>query len=996
MNLLSRQARFLIIVILVLFAFVIFSNGSLIFAQTDDTTTRRQELMDAIEADAPDTVPAQERMPATPCVGGMAGPYACDEVDMMANMPLSTFNASRTNDIWGWTDPMDGKEYVLLGLFNGTAFVDISDPENPVYLGKLPTQAAGTTWRDIKVYQNHAFVVSEESGHGMQIFDLTELRSVVSPPVMFSNTAHYTQFGGAHNIVINEDSGYAYAVGTNTCAGGLHMINIQNPTSPANAGCFSTDGYTHDAQCVNYNGPDLDYSGAEICFNSNEDTLTIADVTNKAAPVQISRTGYAGSDYTHQGWLTEDQRYFLLGDEGDESQFGHNTRTYIWDLIDLDNPVLMGNYTGPNASIDHNMYIVGDYVFQSNYSSGLQILDISDIANANLSMVAFFDTYTTSNNANFAGTWSNYPFFESGYVAVSSRDEGLFILSPKLTPDFGMQSNDTTLSICGDSSDSLTVNLTSRYGYTGTVTLSTSGLPAGATPSFSPNPVMPPASSDLTVSLSGVAAGDYPFTIIGSDLPISHTLAADLHVNDATPGLPTLSSPANGATDVDIYPLLTWTAATQGTGYYLEIATDAGFSNVVYSATVESTSHQVTAGLASNTTYFWHVQSSNICGPGSFTAPFSFTTRIVPPILLVDDDDNAPDVLSYYTDALDDLGLDYDLWDTGNSDNEPSTGFLAPYTAIVWFTGREFGGAAGPSGDSEAALSSWLDSGNCLFISSQEYLNDRGQTAFMSNYLGVGSSTPDNGNYTSVIGQGSVFSGLGSLDLFYAPPLSDFSDIISPSGSAELAFDGNNGNDAAVNKDNGTYRTVFFGFPYPAISGEINRKLVLGTILDWCGQNVPLGILQRDLDEIEETVVFGESVTRTLTISNTGNVAFNFTASEGAPWATVSPSGGTLNPGQSMALSVVFDSSATAGAGTYSDMLSFSGTFDNAPGDVDLVLHVEEATYQSFVPVLVGNGGGAANAGQSEASLPWLQPLFGVVAAVGFGRIKSLSRKFKG
>lgn len=178
----------------------------------------------------------------TPCVGGMADIYPCNNVDLLAHMSLAMMSATAGNDSWGWTDPLDGKEYALMGLNNGTAFVDISNPENPIYLGKLPTHTSNSSWRDIKVYADHAFIVSEASGHGMQVFDLTLLRNVVNPPVTFSNTAHYGQFGNAHNIAINEDSGYAYAVGTGTCSGGLHMVNIQNPTSPANAGFFSADG----------------------------------------------------------------------------------------------------------------------------------------------------------------------------------------------------------------------------------------------------------------------------------------------------------------------------------------------------------------------------------------------------------------------------------------------------------------------------------------------------------------------------------------------------------------------------------------------------------------------------------------------------------------------------------------------------------------------------------------------------------------------------------
>ncbi len=157
------------------------------------------------------------------------------------------------------------------------------------------------------------------------------------------------------------------------------MVNISNPASPTFAGCFSTDGYTHDTQCVIYNGPDATHVGKEICFNSNEDTLTIVNVTTKNAPVQLSRTGYAFSAYSHQGWLTDDQNYFLMNDELDEQNFGVNTKTHIWNVQNLDLPVYLGAYTSPVSPIDHNLYVKGNLVFESNYRGGLRVLDITGI-----------------------------------------------------------------------------------------------------------------------------------------------------------------------------------------------------------------------------------------------------------------------------------------------------------------------------------------------------------------------------------------------------------------------------------------------------------------------------------------------------------------------------------------------------------------------------------------------------------------------------------------
>ncbi|SRX52384.1 choice-of-anchor B family protein [Aequorivita sp. CIP111184] len=368
----------------------------------------------------------------TPCVNGMAGAYPCNGIDFMSRLSLSDLNANSGNDSWGWTDPQDGKEYAIMGLNNGAAFVDISDPVNPIYLGKLPTHTDSSTWRDIKVYNNYAFVVSEANGHGMQVFDLTRLRNVQNPPATFSEDAYYGGFGHCHNIVINEETGYAYAVGTSTFGGGPHFVNIQDPLNPVAAGGFSDDNYCHDAQVVMYDGPDSDYAGREIFFGSNEDRVSIVDVTDKNNPQGISIGLYGSVEYTHQGWLTEDKRYFIIGDELDESSFGFNTRTIIFDVSDLDNPVVHFEYEADTQAIDHNGYVLGTDFYLSSYRAGLRIIDISDIENENMVETKFFDTYPNNNSANFDGAWSVYPYFASGNIVISDIDRGLFIVRDPL------------------------------------------------------------------------------------------------------------------------------------------------------------------------------------------------------------------------------------------------------------------------------------------------------------------------------------------------------------------------------------------------------------------------------------------------------------------------------------------------------------------------------------------------------------------------------------
>lgn len=362
------------------------------------------------------------------CTGGFAGGYPCDDYDLMSHLSNGALGAGEGNDSWGWTDPDNGKEYALMGLNNGTAFVDISDPLNPIYLGKLPTATNNSIWRDIKTYNNYAFIVSEANGHGMQIFDLTRLRTVTSPPVTFTEDMHYSGFGSAHNLVINEDTGFAYAVGTNTFSGGPHFVNIQDPLNPIAAGGYALDSYSHDGQVVTYNGPDPDYQGHEIYVGSNENEVVIVDVTNKANPQSISTVGYTNTAYTHQGWFTEDQRYFIVGDEIDESNFGFNTRTIIFDFSNLDNPMHLFDYFGPTPAIDHNGYVKGNNYFLANYTAGMRVIDISDIANQNISEIGYFDSYASNNSTTYNGVWSVYPFFTSGNIVISDINGGLFIV----------------------------------------------------------------------------------------------------------------------------------------------------------------------------------------------------------------------------------------------------------------------------------------------------------------------------------------------------------------------------------------------------------------------------------------------------------------------------------------------------------------------------------------------------------------------------------------
>ncbi len=385
------------------------------------------------------------------CVNKMASDHACRNIDLLARLSRADMEAQGIllNDIWGWTDPDTKREYALVGTAKFVAFVDVTDPVSPIYLGKLPGHDSQfpIIWRDMKVYNNHMYVTVDGGNNGMQVFDLRQLRDVVGTPRDFKETAHYDGILKAHNLAINEETGFAYITAyrlsrsdegvKDTCNGaGLHIVDIRDPGNPTYAGCFADhntgyagSGYSHDAQCVIYRGPDANYQGREICIGSNENHISIADVTDKENPVPVGIATYPNAGYAHQGWLTSDQEYFIMNDELDEANPDiANTRMIIWDLQDLEDPVYHSAFYFSSTGADHNLYVHGDYVFAANYTEGLRIVDISDINQPR--EIAFFDTHP-ERSTGLDGAWSSYRFPGSGTTIVGSHPHGLMILDPR-------------------------------------------------------------------------------------------------------------------------------------------------------------------------------------------------------------------------------------------------------------------------------------------------------------------------------------------------------------------------------------------------------------------------------------------------------------------------------------------------------------------------------------------------------------------------------------
>lgn len=352
--------------------------------------------------------------------------FPAQNVSLLSWISLPEFgeNIANANDCWGYVSP-SGREYAIIGLSTGTAFVEVSNPGD----AQIVEVVAGpiSLWRDIKVYQHYAYSVSEGGG-GIQIIDMDQIDAGV---VTLVNSIDDIGTDRTHNVVINEASGFMYRCGGST--NGLRIYSLADPVNPEFVASWP-DRYVHDAQVVTFT--EGEYAGKEIAFccsgfgnGSIETGLDILDVTSKDNIINLSRTFYSNAAYSHQAWLSADRQYLYLNDELDERDgLNATTTTRIMDVSDLENPFEATTFTNGNTSIDHNMYILGSTMFASNYRSGLRIFDASNpLAPVE---TGFFDTWPEDDEQFFNGLWSNYPFLPSGIVIGSDIEKGMFVWLP--------------------------------------------------------------------------------------------------------------------------------------------------------------------------------------------------------------------------------------------------------------------------------------------------------------------------------------------------------------------------------------------------------------------------------------------------------------------------------------------------------------------------------------------------------------------------------------
>jgi choice-of-anchor B domain-containing protein len=422
------------------------------FQWAADLASAQMSLVDTSPAAA---LQSTQLVPAT-CAQGFAGQFPCRNIDFQAQIALNQFSTVPTSaaNLWGFVDLNDQREYAVIGLRNGTAVVDVTNPASPREVGTVPGNSS--LWREVKLYQHfdtptnqyraYAYVSTEAPGSGIQIIDLTGLpNSIALAATMGDTSSQHTLYVSnidyATNVALPGQQAFLYAAGSNLNGGAWRAYSLADPRSPVLAGVSPQPRYMHDSTSLYLTDNrttqcDQAHNPCEVLVDFNETTVDLWDVTNKAQPALLSSTAYPTVQYTHSGWPSADQRFVFIHDELEEIRNGLNTHIYTMRIDDLRVPSIVTSYIGPNTTTDHNGYTKGNYYYTSHYRRGVVIFDV---ANPNqLQEIGSFDTFLApaADSAGTDGAWGVYPYLPSGTLVVSDITNGLFVLKDN-TPALG-------------------------------------------------------------------------------------------------------------------------------------------------------------------------------------------------------------------------------------------------------------------------------------------------------------------------------------------------------------------------------------------------------------------------------------------------------------------------------------------------------------------------------------------------------------------------------
>ena len=293
------------------------------------------------------------------------------------------------SDITGFQ--IHGRQIAVVGLINGTSFVDISDPQNPIELNRIPGDPS--TWRDMKFWNNHVYI-GTEADMGLQVVDVSNLNNI-----RLVNTI--LDFDNSHNIHIWE--GYLFIIGADMHDIWIYDLSI--PSSPTLVGTWNED-YLHD----------IDVHNNKIYgMGINSSIVYIIDITDISNPTTLISWFYPGM--AHDAAVFPNEQFLVTADE---MEGGH---LKIWDISDYDNISEISSFQINSSHSIHNIYFKNDLIIGSWYADGTRILDVSDPYNP--LEIGFYDT--TEIEGLYVGNWGTYVYFENGLIISSDIESGLYI-----------------------------------------------------------------------------------------------------------------------------------------------------------------------------------------------------------------------------------------------------------------------------------------------------------------------------------------------------------------------------------------------------------------------------------------------------------------------------------------------------------------------------------------------------------------------------------------
>ncbi|MBK9334336.1 MAG: choice-of-anchor B family protein [Ignavibacteria bacterium] len=323
------------------------------------------------------------------------------------NNHTSTYSA-----VWGYKDVKNGREYAIIGSYDGTSFVDITDETNIHEVDFVPStnpSSSSNTWREMKTYSHYAYIVSEVANSGVQIVDLQYLPDSVRYVKKLLVSGH----SSTHSI--SQEGPYLYLNGANSGIGqGVTVLDLTaDPETPIKRGSYNLD-YIHDCRVKN----DTIYAA-----NIYVSKVSIISAVNKNSLSLITSFINLPNSGPHNTAITPDNKHILVTDE-----IGNSPRQLkIWNREDLGNITFVSGWqpTGITTAIVHNVETYGKYALVAHYRAGVRMVDISNPSSP--TEVAWYDTYPASNSASYSGCWGVY-MFPSGKIIASDMQTGLYVL----------------------------------------------------------------------------------------------------------------------------------------------------------------------------------------------------------------------------------------------------------------------------------------------------------------------------------------------------------------------------------------------------------------------------------------------------------------------------------------------------------------------------------------------------------------------------------------